>query len=161
MNKTMFVTEPASQNVVITRMFDEPPEVAFKIMTDPIQIPQWWGPRELTTEIDMFELREGGMWRFIQHNRDGKRFGFHGVYHEIEPVKRLVYTFEYEGMPGHPSLIIDTFENIEGMTRFTELTVFPSIEERDGMIQGGMQVGIEESMERIDELLKECCGEMM
>jgi len=160
MNKTMFVNEPGSQNVVITHMFDEPPDVVYKIMTDPMQIPNWWGPREMTTAIDRFELQEGGIWRFIQYDKEGKRFGFHGVYHEIEPEKRLVYTFEYEDMPGHPLLIIDTLEKIEGMTKYTELTVFPSVDERDGMVQANMQMGIEQSMERIDELLKVCCGEM-
>lgn len=161
MNKTMFISEPGSQKAVVTRMFDESPEVVYKIMTDPIQIPHWWGPRDMTTEVELFQLREGGVYRFIQYDKEGKRFGFHGVYHDIEPEKRLVYTFEYEGMPGHPLLIIDTLENIEGMTKLTELTVFPSVEDRDEMAQADMQMGIEESMERLDELLKECCGEMM
>ena len=161
MNKTMFVTEPGSQNVLVTRMFDEPPEVVYKIMTDPIQIPQWWGPRDLTTEIELFQLREGGIWHFIQTDREGQRYGFHGVFHEVEPEKRLVYTFEYEGMPGHTSLVIETFENIEGMTKLIQQTVFSSLEDKDGMVQTGMQMGSEVSMERIDELLKECCGEMM
>ncbi len=117
--------------------------------------------KHVDTEVELFQLREVGVWRFIQTDNEGQRYGFHEVFHEVAPEKRLVYTFEYEGMPDHPALIIDTLENIEGMTKFTELTVFPSVEERDGMVQTDMKMGIEESMERIDELLKECCGEMM
>ena len=158
-NKTQFKYEPGQQNVIITRMFDEPPEVVFKTMTDPAMIPDWWGPREMMTTVDRFELKEGGVWRFLQKDNEGKPFNFHGVYHEVINPSRLVYTFEYEGMPEHPSLIVDTLENVEGMTKFTEVVTFVSVEDRDGMIAANMQMGIQESMDRVDELLKECCAE--
>ncbi|MRR31559.1 hypothetical protein EG834_14810, partial [bacterium] len=105
MNKTQFIVEPGTQNVVIKRMFEQPPEVVFKTMTDAAMIPDWWGPREYRTVIDRYELKEGGIWRFIQRDKDDKTEGFHGVYHEVTNPTRLIYTFEYEGMPGHVALV--------------------------------------------------------
>ena len=153
MNKTNFVIEPGKQVVVITRIFDAPRELVFKTMMDPKLVPQWWGPRYLTTTIDKMDVRPGGSWRFVQRAPDGGEHAFHGVYHTIEQPARVVQTFEYEGVPGHVALETATLEEIDGKTHWTTTSVFQSVEDRDGMAQSGMESGVIESYERLDEVL--------
>jgi len=139
--------------IVITRSFDAPRELVFKALTDPKLIPQWWGPRYLTTTIDKMELRPGGIWRFVQRAPDGSRHAFHGVYHAIVQPERLVQTFEYEGAPGHVALETATLAEVDGKTQWTSLSVFQSVEDRDGMVQSGMEQGVIETNDRLAELL--------
>ena len=154
MGKTNFVIEPGKQEIVITRVFDAPRELVFKAYTDPDAIPQWWGPRRLTTIVDELELRPGGAWRYINRNPDGSEFQFHGVYHDIVSPERLVYTFEFEGVPGHVSLETVTFEEQDGRTKMTNHAVFQSLADRDAMVQSGMQEGASEGMDRLAELVE-------
>lgn len=126
MYKTDFQAEPGKAMVIITRMFDESPDVVHKILTDGSQIPHWWGPAEFETTVDHFHPEEGGYWRFIQTDADGKRYGFHGVFHDVTAPSRLVYTSEYEGIPGHVTLIVNTLESVEGMTKLTR-NIFSSL----------------------------------
>src|SRR5579871_5754866 len=101
MTKTNLIAEPGKYEVRLTRDFDAPRDLVFKVWTDPAHIPQWWGPKYLTTVVDKMDLKTGGMWRFIQHDPQGNEFGFHGVYHAIVSPERIVNTFEFEGVPGH------------------------------------------------------------
>jgi uncharacterized protein YndB with AHSA1/START domain len=153
MSKTDFVALPGKQEMVLTRIFDAPRELVFKAYTDPAQITQWWGPRYLTTMIDKMDVRQGGIWRFIQRDPNGSTYAFHGVYHAILAPERLVHTFEFEGMPGHVILETVTFEEIDGKTKLIDQSVFQSVEDRDGMLQSGMEGGATESMDRFAELL--------
>ncbi len=153
--KTRLVAEPGQQQVIITRLFDAPRERLFKAMTDPTLIPQWWGgPGESKTTVDKMEVRPGGIWRYIDRDAKGNEFGFHGVYHEITSPERLVYTFEFEGVPGHVLLETVTFEDRNGKTMMIQQSVFQSVEDRDGMLQAGMEEGNNESMDRLDALMK-------
>jgi uncharacterized protein YndB with AHSA1/START domain len=159
MHKTDIVAEPGKQTVVITRTFDAPRELVFKALTDPKLIPQWWGPRYLTTTIDKMDVRPGGSWRFVQRAPDGGVHAFHGVYHGIEQPARVVQTFEYEGVPGHVSLDSATLEERDGKTIMTSLSVFQSVEDRDGMVQSGMESGVREGDDRLAELLAKMIAE--
>jgi uncharacterized protein YndB with AHSA1/START domain len=154
MGKTNFVIEPGKQEIVITRVFDAPRELVFKAFTDPTSLPQWWGPRNLTTIIDKMELRPGGVWRYVSHEADGTAYGFHGVYHDVVWPERLVQTFEFEGTPGHVSLDTATFEEQDGKTKLTAKSVFQSLADRDAMVQSGMQEGSSEGMDRLAELVE-------
>jgi uncharacterized protein YndB with AHSA1/START domain len=142
------------QDVIVTHSFDAPRKLVFKAMTDPELIPQWWGPREYITTIDKLKLRKGGVWRFIQRNAAGNVYGFNGVYHTVDAPKRLVYTFEFEGMPGHVLLATVTLEASSGQTKVTEQSVFQSVQDRDGMVQTGMEKGSVESHDRMTEVLQ-------
>jgi uncharacterized protein YndB with AHSA1/START domain len=153
MAKTDLVAEPGKQAVVITRIFDAPRELVFKAITDPGLIPQWWGPRRLTTTVDKMDVRPGGVWRFVQRDQDGNEYAFNGVYHAVVPPERLVYTFEFEGMPGHVLLETVTFEEHDGKTTATDTPVFQTVEDRDGMLASGMEEGAVETMDRFAELL--------
>src|SRR5262249_29830583 len=101
MTKPEYTIEPAKQEIAMTRTFEAPRDLVFKTMTDPSLIPQWWGPRYLTTTVDEMDLRPGGRWRYLQRDPQGSEHAFHGVYHDIAAPERLVFTFEYEGVPGH------------------------------------------------------------
>jgi uncharacterized protein YndB with AHSA1/START domain len=102
-------------------------------------------------EID---LRPGGAWRFVERQTDGNEYGFRGEFREIVPPERLVYTFEFEGAPGHVALETLTFEDLDGKTRLTARSLFDSAEDRDGMLQSGMEEGARETWDRLAELLE-------
>ncbi|MGZ3937011.1 MAG: SRPBCC family protein [Flavisolibacter sp.] len=153
MNNTNVKAEPGKHEIIITHMFDAPRDLVFKLYIDPESIPQWWGPRRLTTKVDRMEVRTGGRWRFIQHDPEGKEFAFHGVYHEIKRPERVVSTFEWEGMPGHVLMETIVFDDVEGKTKVTDSSVFQSVEDRDSMVKTGTEEGSYESGERFAEIL--------
>ncbi len=154
MSKPEIIIEPNSQEIRINTTYNAPRELVFKAYTDPDLIPQWYGPRYLTTEIDKLEARAGGQWRFLNRDPEGNVYAFHGVYHDVVAPERIVQTFEYEGMPGHVVLETAVFEDLGGgKTRVETQSIFQSIEDRDGMAASGMEVGINEGYERLNELL--------
>lgn len=155
-NKTTITAEPGKQELFVTREFDAPRELVFKAHTDSNLFAQWLGPRGLTTTLETFEPVSGGRWRFIQKDTDGNDYGFHGVFHEVSP-ERIIQTFEFEGLPdsGHVVLEVMAFEDLpNGRTRLTTQSVYRSVADRDGMVQAGMEVGVTEGYERLDELLE-------
>jgi uncharacterized protein YndB with AHSA1/START domain len=156
-NKTKITAEPGKQEFLITREFDAPRELVFRAFTDPKLYVQWLGPRKYKMNLEKFEPRSGGMWRYTHKDRDGNEFGFHGVYHEVLAPERMIDTFEFEGLPekGHVSLETAKFMELPGeRTRLTVQAVFQSVADRDGMLQSGAEAGINESYERLDELLE-------
>ena len=146
--------EPGKQELFITRQFDAPRAAVFAAFTDAEAIAKWWGPRQYTTIVDKFEPRPAGSWRFLNREADGTEYGFHGVIHELTPNERIVQTFEYEGWAGHCALDSLTFEDFEGGTILRGQSVFQSVEDRDGMIESGMETGASESYERLEEYLE-------
>jgi uncharacterized protein YndB with AHSA1/START domain len=154
MAKTTIVAEPGKQEIVITRVFDAPRELVFKTSIDPDLIPQWWGPRKHETIVDKMDVRPGGQWRFLNRDTEGNEFGFHGFYHEITSPERVVQTFEFEGAPGHISLETLQLEEQDGKTLMINKAVYQSVEDRDAMIQSGMEEGANELMDRLAELVE-------
>ena len=154
MKKTNLVAEPGKQELIITRTFDAPRELLFKVYTDPEAMPKWLGPKRLTMIIHKMEVRSGGEWRYTHREADGTEYGFRGVYHDVVSPERIVGTFEFEGMPGHVSLETATFEEADGRTNLTIKAVFQSVEDRDGMVQSGMESGMSEGMDRLAELVE-------
>jgi uncharacterized protein YndB with AHSA1/START domain len=156
-NLTKITAEPGKQEIMITREFDAPREFVFRAFTDPELYVQWIGPRGLTMTLETFESRNGGSWRYIQKDPDGNEFAFHGVNHEVLSPERIIGTFEFEGLPEQGHVILQTarFEALPGnRTRMTSQSVFQSITDRDGMLQSGMEAGVNDSYDRLDELLK-------
>ena len=152
------VTTPSDREIVLTREFDAPRELVFKAMTDPKAIPNWWGPRRFTTFVDRMDVRPGGAWRFINREADGTEYAFHGVYNEIEPPSRLVYTFEFEGAPGHVSVETITLEEQDGKTISIDHVLFDTAESRDATIASGMATGAAETLDRLEELVRRQAG---
>jgi uncharacterized protein YndB with AHSA1/START domain len=154
-NSNSTLTILSDREVVMTRIFDAPRELVFKAHTDPDLIPQWWGLRNNTTIVEKMDVRPGGTWRFIQRDADGNEFAFNGEYREIIPPERLVNTFEYEGLPGHIILDTSIFEELsEDKTKLTAISLFETIQDRDGMLNSGMEGGSNESWDRLTELLR-------
>jgi uncharacterized protein YndB with AHSA1/START domain len=155
-NKTTITAEPGKQELFITREFDASPDLVFKAHSDPDLFVRWMGPRGLTTTLETFEPVSGGRWRFSQKDQDGNEYGFHGVFHEVSS-ERIIQTFEFDGLSesGHVTLETMRLEALpNGRTRLTAQSVFQSVSDRDGMIQSGMEHGVNEGYERLDELLE-------
>src|SRR5712692_12084779 len=156
MNKTKVTAEPGKQEFLISREFDAPRELVFKAFTDPKLYVQWLGPRRLTMTLEKFEPRTGGTWRYVSRDKAGHEYGFHGVSHEVLPPERIIDTFEVEGLPEKGHVALQTARFIElpgGRTKLNVQAVFQSVADRDGMLQSGAEEGINESHERLDELL--------
>jgi uncharacterized protein YndB with AHSA1/START domain len=155
-NQTKVIAEPGKQEIIITREFDAPRELVFKAYVNPDLLVQWLGPRGYTMILETFEPKSGGRWRFIHKDKEGNEFAFHGVFHEVFPPIRMSRTFEYEGLPetGHVSLETAIFEELPNdRTRVTNKAVHLSVADRDGMVQSGMEQGVNEGFERLGELL--------
>jgi uncharacterized protein YndB with AHSA1/START domain len=139
--------------VRIIREFDAPPEKVFRAHVDPELFAQWCGPRDLTMSIETFDCRTGGSYRYI-HSRGDDEYRFYGSFHELRDNELIVQTFTYEGMPDSVSLERLVFEDLgNGRTRLTGTSIVESIEARDAFIASGMESGVREGYERLDELL--------
>ncbi len=154
-NKTIITAEPGRQELFITREFDAPCDLVYRAHIDPDLYVQWLGPRGYEMVLETFEPYSGGRYRYIHKDQEGNEFGFHGVFHEISP-ERMIQTFEFEGLPESGHVILDSMR-LEALpsdrTRLTIHSVYQSVEDRDGMIQSGMETGMNQGYERLDELL--------
>jgi len=156
-NQTNIKAEPGKQEIFITREFEAPRELVFKAFTTPELIVRWLGPRELTMKIDKFDARSGGSYRYIHSDPAGNEYGFHGVIHDVTAPERVIQTFEFEGLPesGHVTLETAKFEALpNNRTRVTIQSVFQSVADRDGMLQSGMERGVNDSHQRLDGLFE-------
>jgi uncharacterized protein YndB with AHSA1/START domain len=153
MGKTKITAEPGTPLITIEREFDAPRELLFRAWTDPELLVQWLGPRRLKMRVDQHELRDGGRWRFTHWGDDGTEHHFRGVFHGTPSVDGIVRTFEYEGAPGRVSLEWLRFEARANKTLARMNAVHQSVEARDAMIESGMEEGVEDGMQRLDELL--------
>ncbi|WP_370962429.1 SRPBCC family protein [Amycolatopsis sp. cg9] len=154
----MEITTPAEDQILITREFDAPKHLVYRVWTTPELVRRWWsGHRGTTTEVEL-DLRPGGRWRYVLKTDDGAEVGFHGEYREIVPAERIVYTEVFE-LPGVPldsvdgPLITVTFTALEGdRTLLSLLTETGSKELRDTIYESGMEVGVREQFVLIQEL---------
>jgi uncharacterized protein YndB with AHSA1/START domain len=153
MGKTQITAVPGVPQIVITREFDAPRDLVFRAYTDPELLVQWLGPRDLTMTIDQYDVRDGGKWRYVHKDAEGNEYGFHGVFHGTPSPEGTVQTFEFEGVPGHVSLDTYTIEEREGRTLVRSVSSFQSVEDRDAMVASGMERGVHDSNERLEELL--------
>ena len=153
MSKTVITAEPGMPLITITREFDAPRDLVFRAHIDPELLVQWLGPRGLTTTIDRYDAHDGGTWRYVQKDADGNEYGFHGVFHGTPSPEAIVQTFEFEGVPGHVMLDTTTLEQRDGRTLMRTVSSFQSVEDRDGMIASGMERGVRDSGDRLEELL--------
>lgn len=139
--------------VRITRDFDAPVGKVFRAHTDPDLVSRWLGPRNLEMRIDHFNCRTGGSYRYL-HVRGADEFGFHGSFHEVRPDELIVQTFTYEGEPDGVALERVMFTDLgDRRTRLTSTSLVDSFAARDAFVASGMETGIRESYERLDEVL--------
>jgi uncharacterized protein YndB with AHSA1/START domain len=149
------ITLPSDTELVMTRTFDAPRELVFRAHVDPALIPQWWGWSTYTTIVETLDARPGGKWRFVSHGPDGSVMAFFGEYRDVVAPERITWTFGYDGLPEgvEPGEETYTFEEHDGRTTLTSYTRFKTKEERDGLLESGMEEGANHSAERMDELL--------
>ncbi len=147
------VTTPSDREIVMTRVFDAPRDLVFEAHTSCEHMSRWWGPRRYEVSSCEMDFRPGGRWRIVHRGSEGQEFGFRGEFREIVRPERIVWTFEFEGMPGHVSVDSLTLEEHDGKTTLTAISVFDTVEDRDGMLKSGMEEGAAETYERLDEYL--------
>jgi uncharacterized protein YndB with AHSA1/START domain len=147
------VTTPSDREILITRRFNAPARLVFEASTRPEHVKRWWGPRAMPMTVCEIDLRVGGAWRYASRTPDGHEFGFHGVYEELDPPHRMVYTETFEGVPDVEARYTVTLTERDGQTELSVSILYPSREARDGHLNSGMEGGMRESHERLDELL--------
>ncbi|WP_026555191.1 SRPBCC family protein [Arthrobacter sp. 35W] len=152
-NSLTITAEPGVPFIDTVRELDAPLDAVYRAYTDPALITQWMGPRNLAMEIVEFDPRAGGRWNYIHRDPEGNAFGFKGVFHSITPGEQMLQTFEFDGYPGHVSLERVTFEDLGGRTKVSTHAVYQTVEDRDGMVASGMEGGMAEGYDRMEELL--------
>ena len=153
-SRALTVTTPSDTEIVSTRVFDAPRELVFEAHSSCEHVRNWWGPRRYEISECEMDFRPGGAWRIVHRGADGDIPAFKGEFREIVRPERIVWTFEWEGVPGHVSVQTVEFEEQDGKTVITSTAVFDSKEDRDGMLQSGMEEGAVETYERLDEYLE-------
>ena len=153
---TFKVTTPSEQEVCLTRLFDAPRELVFEAMTKPEHVKRWWGHLGEGYSVPVCEIdfRVGGAWRFVNRHPKGDAV-FYGVYREIVPPSRVVFTEIFEPFPDSVSVVTSTLVDEGGKTRFTATVRYPSLEVRDMVLGTGMARGAGLSYDALEELVAE------
>jgi uncharacterized protein YndB with AHSA1/START domain len=148
---------PTDEQILITREFDAPKHLVYKAWTTPELVRRWWHANRGEVTVAEIDLRVGGQWRYVAVTRDGFEVGFHGEYREIVPDERIVSTEVYEGAwqgegPEQGTLNTATFTEAEGRTTLTILVEAPSKEIRDAIIESGMEAGMQDAMDLLEQI---------
>jgi uncharacterized protein YndB with AHSA1/START domain len=155
-SQTATVTLPTDEQILITREFDAPKHLVYKAWTTPELVKRWWNAKRGEVTLAEIDLRAGGKWRYVMVTDDGSEVGFHGEYREIVPNERIVSTEVYEGVPeehqGEGTLNTATFTEVDGRTTLTVLVQAPSKEVRDAIIDSGMEAGMKDAMDLLEEV---------
>jgi uncharacterized protein YndB with AHSA1/START domain/DNA-binding transcriptional ArsR family regulator len=152
---TATVTLPSDREILITREFDAPKHLVYKAWTTPELVKRWWHANRGEMTIAEIDLRVGGMWRYVSVTPDGFEVGFHGEFREVVPNERLVSTEVYEGIPDaeeHAALDTLTLTEVDGRTTLTVLVQHPTKEGRDAHINSGMEAGMQDAMDLLEEV---------
>jgi len=151
-SRTAVVTLPTDRQIQITREFAAPRQLVYKAYTTPELIRRWWsGDRGEVTSAEV-DLRVGGRWRYVMTANGGFEVAFHGEYREIVPDERLVTTEVYEGAPEGEAVVTHIFAEKDGRTTLTILMELPDRESRDAVINSGMEGGMQESMDHLEQV---------
>jgi uncharacterized protein YndB with AHSA1/START domain len=149
------VSTPSDTEILMTRVFDAPRDLVFEAHTSCEHMSNWWGPHKYEVVSCDIDFRPGGTWRIVHRGPDSDDdYGFHGEYREIVRPERIVWTFEWEGQPGHVSVETLTLDESDGKTTVTARSVWDNQEDRDGMLQSGAETGAAETYDRLDAYLE-------
>jgi uncharacterized protein YndB with AHSA1/START domain len=157
---TATVSLPTDTQILITREFDAPKRLVYRAWTTPDLVMRWWSGHRGTMKLAEIDLRVGGSWRYVMEANEGFEVAFHGEYREIVPNERIVNTEVFEGMPDDEGSSGDeggaintvTFMEADGRTTLTLLSDCPSAEVRDAIIESGMEVGMQEQMDELEQV---------
>ena len=151
--ETRIEADPEVPLIRITREFDAPRAKVFRAHTDPDLLVQWLGPRGLEMRINHYDCRPGGSYRYVHSDGNGE-YAFRGCFHDVRPDELIVQTFTFEGVPDGVALEKLVLEDLgNGRTRLTATSLCDSFADRDAMLASGMEVGVVEGHERLDEVL--------
>ena len=140
--------------VDFTREFDAPVSAVFEAHRDPDTVRRWLGPRGYEMVIDRWDFTTGGGYRYVHRDPEGAEYGFRGVFHTIRENEFALQTFEFDGAPDQVSLEFMWFEDLgDGRTRLRGRSIGRSVEGRDLMVESGMEQGMAEGYERLDEIV--------
>jgi uncharacterized protein YndB with AHSA1/START domain len=155
MTNTLTITAPDGLPYVdFEREFDAPVSAVFAAHKDPALVAQWLGPRGYEMNIEHYDFTSHGGYRYIHRNPEGEEFAFNGVFHVVRENEFAIQTFEFEGYPDVVSIESLTFDDLgDGRTRLRGHAVYPTLEARDGIVASGMERGIREGYERLEELV--------
>jgi uncharacterized protein YndB with AHSA1/START domain len=155
---TARLTLPTDEQILITREFDAPKHLVYKAFTTPELVKRWWNAKRGEVTVAEIDLRVGGKWRYAMVTGDGFEVAFHGEYREIEPNERIVSTETFEGLPEGVSeeegttVNTATFTEADGRTTLTILVQAPSKTSRDAIIESGMEAGMQDAMDLLEEV---------
>lgn len=152
-NKLEIIAEPTKPTIQTRRVVDAPRAVVWDAFTKPELIRRWMGPSALTLTVCEIDLRPGGKWHMVHRSPDGKTFGFHGEFREIEKPIRIVRTFVFEGWPDAEAVETLTLEEHGGKTTVLSHGDYGTVAIRDGHLKNGMEKGMTEGYERLDTLV--------
>ena len=148
------ISKPADRELIIERTFKAPRALVFEVLTRPEHVRNWYGLRDHTMPVCNIDLRPGGKWRYVLRDPNGQEYAFRGEYREIAPPARIVSTEEFEGMPGTEYVVTMTLEEKKGVTTLRSHLVYQNNEHREGHIASGMERGMNETFDRLDEYLE-------
>jgi uncharacterized protein YndB with AHSA1/START domain len=146
------VTLPTDEQILITREFDAPRHLVYAAYTQPEHIRRWWHAKRGEMTVAEVDLRVGGGWRYVMVTFGGVEVAFHGEFREIVPNERIVSTEVYEGMAGAEALDTLTLSEVDGRTTLTILTQLSSKAHRDAYIESGMEDGLQDALDLLEEL---------
>jgi uncharacterized protein YndB with AHSA1/START domain len=149
---TATLTLPSDEQILITREFAAPKHLVYKAWTTPDLVKRWWHANRGEMKVAEIDLRVGGTWRSVMVTDDGLEVGFHGEYREIVPNERLVSTEVYEGFPDGEALNTLTLTEVDGRTTLEVLVQHSSKEHRDGHINSGMEPGMQDAMDLLEQI---------
>jgi uncharacterized protein YndB with AHSA1/START domain len=157
MNTAIVTAKPGEQTLLIEREFDAPRDKVFKALTQKDLVEKWWVGPGYEVTIEELDARNGGSWKFVQTNKAGQEFSFHGVYHLVSP-ELIIQTTEFDGMPepGHVGMERVELQDIsKGRTKLVSIGSFATVEDRDGLIASGMEEGMQNTYNKLDEVLRD------
>jgi uncharacterized protein YndB with AHSA1/START domain len=149
---TAVVTLPTDTEILITREFDAPKHLVYRAYTTPELVKRWWAGRRGEVTHAEIDLRVGGMWRYVMIASGGFEVAFHGTYREIVENERIVNTETYEAMPEGEVVNTVTFAEADGRTTLTMLIECGAKDVRDMMIASGMEGGMQEGMDLLEQV---------
>lgn len=157
MNRATVTATPGGQNIVIERIFNAPRDRVFAAMTQKDKVERWWIGPGYDVRVEQLDARNGGTWKYVQSSKEGHEFSFHGVYHYVSP-ELIIQTTEFDGLSEAGHVGLEKLELIDlgnGTTKMVSTGTFMSVADRDGMLQSGMEEGMQQTYAKLDEVLQE------
>jgi len=149
----MNAASTADREIAVTRVFDAPRALVWKVWTEPNHIALWWGPKGFTNTIHKMDVKPGGIWEFIMHGPDGVDYPNKVKYLEVKEPERLLYDHGEQGELTYFRVTV-TFEDIGAKTKLTMQMLFETAQQRNQVVEKyGAVEGLKQNMDKLGEYL--------